>query len=134
MRILIVEDKQRRVDWFRKKYGPEGEGHEIHVTDDPDRAIELLQHLHPFDRLYLDHDLNREPKVGRDVSTWLIAHPENNPDLEIITHTVNIVSGPKIERECRAAGRNCTWSMFTAWPGIPKNTEEVPAVGNENDL
>lgn len=126
--VLVVEDRADRVAWFRARYADAT----VHVTDDPKEAIRVLGQ-EPVDLLCLDQDLGREPENGRDVSLWLITHPEILPHLEIITHTVNVVSGPAIEQELMAAGRLCVWRMFGFEPGqaevlkadrqAPDNTE-----------
>ena len=108
-RILLVEDTPLRRDWFFDQYGTE----QIDWTDDPEVAIAHLQ-ARSYGTLHLDHDLGR-PGSGRDVTLWLIAHPEVQPALRIVTHTHNPVSGPKIERECLVAGRPCVWKPFGSW-------------------
>jgi len=110
--VLIVEDRADRVAWFRQRWADAT----LHVTDDPDEAIRLLGQ-EPIDLLLLDHDLGKEPRAGRDVALWLLAHPEILPDLQTVTHTVNVVSGPKIQAEMEAAGRPCLWQMFGFEPG-----------------
>ncbi len=106
-RVLLLENEPHRVAWFQAN----GTACEItHVTTVPE-AITRLE-SEPFDQLWLDHDLGTEPAAGRDVATWLIAHPECQPGLRIVTHTVNAVSGPKIRSELRAAGRSCMWVPF----------------------
>ena len=107
MKILLVEDTPSHIEWFRQHFV----GHDLTVTDEPLMACEFLLRAH-FDRLYLDHDLGKEPRAGRDVATWLIRHPRVLPDLEIITHTTNPVSGPKIKHELRAAKRKVVWRPF----------------------
>ena len=110
--VLVVEDRADRVAWFRQRWADAT----VHVTDDPEEAIRLLGQ-EPVDLLCLDHDLGKEPRAGRDVALWLIAHPEILPTLQTITHTVNVVSGPKIAAEMEAAGRPCLWQMFGFEPG-----------------
>jgi hypothetical protein len=134
--ILLVEDRDDRRQWFRDRYVEDT----LHVTDDPEEAIRILAE-EPVDLLLLDHDLGREPRAGRDVALWLIAHPDILPELETITHTVNVVSGAKIEAEMTAAGRPCVWQMFGFQPGQADVLEAEQAakrvrnaVGNENDL
>ena len=105
MRILLVEDEYPRIMWFRTQYK------QIDVTNDVDEAIRLLS-LYHYDRLFLDHDLNTEPRVGRDVATWLAANPHVLPDLSIVVHSVNVVSAPKIIRELVASGREAVWLSF----------------------
>lgn len=109
--ILVVEDSEVRRAWFRERYK---DANELVFTDDPDEAIELLKREKEWDILFLDHDLGKEPKAGRNVSLWLCAQPrEHQKDLYVLVHSVNVVSGPKIEREVMAAGRPCRWLPFT---------------------
>ena len=109
--ILVVEDDPKRIEWFRAQYKT---AHELVFTSDPDEAIRLLQREEDdWDVLFLDHDLGKEPKAGRDVTLWLCAQPRKvQSDLYTLVHSVNVVSGPKIEREMAAAGRPCRWLPF----------------------
>ena len=75
---LVVTCRQASADFLRQRWL----GEEWYVTDDPVKAIDALQR-EPFDRLFLDHYLNREPKNGRDVSIWLGQHTEVNPRIEV---------------------------------------------------
>lgn len=120
-RYLLVEDRALRVAWFKDRFGAENLVH----TLDVDEAIELLS-LGQFEFLFLDHDLGTEPKAGRDVALWLIAHPEVLPNLKIITHTHNSVSGQKIERELQEAGRPARWKPFATWE--PDSLGDISAV------
>ena len=112
-RYLLVEDRPLRIEWFKDRFGPENLVH----TLDVDEAIELLA-LGSFEYLFLDHDLGTEPKAGRDIALWLIAHPAILPNLKIITHTHNSVSGQKIERELQACGRYATWLPYDYLPSV----------------
>ena len=105
MRVLVVEDEDYRKEWFRKQY-PEA----IIVTH-PDKAIAALLERQ-WDLLYLDHDLGLEPRNGRDVAKWLVRERLAQPDIRIVVHSVNVVSGPKIERELREGGRRAEWRPF----------------------
>lgn len=109
MTTLVVEDKPARRLWFRRTIkGP------LDLTADVDQAITWLGEGRPYTALWLDHDLGTEPRAGREVALWLIAHPDVLPDLQTWVHSHNRVSGPKIERELRAAGRPATWVPFNA--------------------
>lgn len=108
--ILVVEDDPKRIEWFKEQYK---DADELVFTDDPDEAIRLLSREKEWDVLSLDHDLKKEPKSGRNVTLWLCAQPrEHQKDLYVLVHSVNVVSGPKIEREVTAAGRPCRWLPF----------------------
>mgnify|MGYP001593593680 CR=1 FL=1 len=108
--ILVVEDSEERKVWFREQYK---DADELVFTDDPDEAIRLLSREKEWDVLFLDHDLGREPKSGRNVTLWLCEQPRaHQKDVYTLVHSVNVVSGPKIEREMLAAGRPCRWLPF----------------------
>jgi CheY-like chemotaxis protein len=108
--ILVVEDSEDRIAWFKQQYR---DANELIFTDDPDEAIRLLSREKEWDVLFLDQDLGKEPKSGRNVTLWLCAQPrEVQQDLYVLVHSVNVVSGPKIEREMQAAGRPCRWLPF----------------------
>ena len=98
MRRLVLDDDPIRHDWFAVRFPG------IVASRTVSEALQWLG-TGDWDELYLDHDLGTEPAVGRDVAKWLIERPTVMPELRIIVHSVNIVSGPKIERELRAAGR-----------------------------
>lgn len=98
-RILLVEADQWRHDFLQAIADAD-----VDATADPAEAIALLQQR-TYSDLWLNHDLGREPQNGRDVSTWLIAHPLVQPWLTTRVHSMNPVSGPKIVRELLAAGR-----------------------------
>ncbi len=114
IRVLLVEDEDARVAWFRQH---EPNAAIQHVRTVP-KAIAALQ-SGIYEWLWLDHDLGTEPAAGRDVATWLVAHPDCNPWLRIQTHTVNAVSGPKIVRDLQTAGRDCRWVPFSQLAAAP---------------
>ena len=113
MRILVVEDNPNYVDWFTRTFV----GHHLDVVNRPWTAQYLLGGLE-YTVLCLDHDLGCEPHVGRDVSAWLLANPDQQRNLRIVVHSQNSVSGPKIERELAAADRDVTWHAFDASPEL----------------
>lgn len=106
-RALVVEDEAWRLAWFTRECAP------CDTTDDPSTAIALLG-LRSYTSLFLDHDLGREPQVGRDVSQWLCQHPDVLPALNVIVHSLNTVSAQKIEAELKAAGRPVARIPFDA--------------------
>ena len=108
--VLIVEDEAWRVRWFLERYP------DAVVTANVDAAMSWLER-EPVDHLFLDHDLGTEPKVGRDVATFLAAHPAILPDLVITVHSVNVVSAPKIVADLADGGRHAEWVPFTQMAG-----------------
>jgi hypothetical protein len=102
VKILVVEDMQYRIDALRAWHI----GADFYVTDNTELAIEWLQALGSFDRIYLDHDLANEhyavveadhdqrkytrlQGTGMDVAEWLRDHPEASPDATIVCHSLN---------------------------------------------
>lgn len=94
MKILLLEDNLKRVDWFHKNYP--------HASFcgawEPWQAIEFLKIHNDFDKIFLDHDLLPEhynhdticnKTTGLCVAEWLSANENNNPDAEIILHSRN---------------------------------------------
>jgi hypothetical protein len=104
--VLIVEDDERRVRWFREQYP------DAMITNKTEDAMTWLAER-SIDRLFLDHDLGTEPRVGRDVAKWLAANPDVLPGLKIVVHSVNIVSAPKILADLADGGRDAEWVPFT---------------------
>ena len=92
---LIVSANAKMIAFLRERYL----GDDWEITDDPDRAIEVLA-KEPFDRLFLDHWLDKEPRNGRDVSLWLGAHKDVNPTLRVIAMTSDRKKGQQMVAEC----------------------------------
>ena len=105
LRVLVVEDEEYRKEWFRGQYPF------ALIVAHPDDAIAALVQQ-AWDVLYLDHDLGLEPRNGRDVANWLIKERHAQPGIRIVVHSVNVVSGPKIERELQEGGRRAEWRPF----------------------
>lgn len=119
-RVILLEDDGERLVWFG-----EWAWHRrisLWTTACPKVAISWLLTRSGVDALFLDQDLGQENAVGRDVSTWLIQHPEAQPALRIYVHSMNVVSAEKMERELRAAGRRVSripYTLFVAYETAP---------------
>lgn len=111
MSTLVVEDDLMRWEWFRTQTLRYGRYGSTALAMTVPAAIRHLENGE-YELIFLDHDLGTEPAVGRDVARWLIEHPDRSPRALIICHSVNAVSGPKIERELIAAGREAKWIPF----------------------
>lgn len=108
MNVLIVEDDEHRLKWFKGEIPPSWK---IFNTKVPTEAIELLKR-HKFDYIFLDHDLesshcapqeiwyNEEAKLdflskcegtGYDVAKWLGENHEfsQNKKASIFLHSCN---------------------------------------------
>jgi hypothetical protein len=106
---LVVSGDREGIAFLRERYL--GESWEI--TDDPDLAIQALER-EPFDRLFLDHWLGREPKNGRDVSLYLGNHPECNPRIQVICTTVDRKKGQQIAQECGRLAHHVPMDLIKA--------------------
>ena len=111
MSTLVLDDSLMRWEWFQGQLRQGRFGSLTLAMTVP----EALRHLseHHYTLIFLDQDLGTEPAVGRDVAHWLIDHPDRSPQATIICQSVNVISGPKIERELQAAGREAKWIPFT---------------------
>jgi len=92
---LIVSRNRSMIAFLRERYL----GTEWEITDEPSRAIEVLS-KEPFDRIFCDYWLDREPANGRDLSLWLGAHPDINPAVQFIATTDNAKKGQQMIAEC----------------------------------
>lgn len=99
-----------RTEWFYAGMRA-GRFHSMTVARTVPEAIRHLTEQ-DYDVVYLDYDLGTEPGGGREVARWLIGHPERSRQALIICHSVNGVSGPKIERALQAGGREARWIPF----------------------
>ena len=88
MEILILEDDQRRIDWFKTKF----EAHKLSITKNTDEAIKWLKEQ-KFDYAFLDHDLGDEVYVDSGKGTgYEVAQAINENKLtsiQVIIHTCN---------------------------------------------
>lgn len=93
MKILLFEDFDIRIDWFKK----ECVGNTLHVFKTADLAIEALSIEH-YDLVFLDHDVEMkhygEPErffsdSGSGVAEFLFRHESINPQVRIIIHSCN---------------------------------------------
>ena len=100
MRILVVDDMQKRHDFFREKHN--GMDDMVVQSYDYDNAIlELSSTPYDFDLMYLDHDLSIEAilcdphstfeKTGSDIAEFIARSidPTKCDDLEIYCHSMN---------------------------------------------
>src|SRR5687767_11340886 len=99
MRVLIVEDADDRIEWFKKFFG---EGHTLDITKKTGEAIRWLKE-NEYDAIFLDHDLAPEhyailgggrteydEATGHHVACWIAGNPQNCRGSTIIVHSLNI--------------------------------------------
>lgn len=92
MNILIVEDDEQRIDWFKNQLA----GHKLYIAKSTSSAINTLKQI-DFDIVYLDHDLTEEAYwkdahhsvTGYSVCLFLEQNPENNRDASFVVHSMN---------------------------------------------
>jgi len=124
MRILIVEDSEDRLNWFR--YQAIGI-----VTDIAKTAAEGLEFLkqNEYTQVFLDHDLADhhyvavfeglesdiyDEETGFAVAKFLADNSDKSKDAEIIVHSLNEYASERMMNELIKAGRKPTRIPFTA--------------------
>ena len=90
MKILILEDSALRIEIFKKQLGKK---HDLYIYDQVEDAKNAIDHSGPFDRIYLDHDLDQmifidsdDDNTGYQLAKYIA---DKNIDAEIILHTLN---------------------------------------------
>lgn len=101
-RVFILEDEEPRQQWFLARYAAVDK---VTLAHNVPTALDILKAQSDYDLIFLDHDLNTEPAVGRDVARWLAEHPTEQTSAVMIVHSMNAVSGPKICADLLRAGR-----------------------------
>lgn len=92
MKILVLEDSEKRIKWFREKFGNE----ELFIATNVEIAKRNFEWFQPFDMIFLDHDLDgrvyvesNEKNTGYQFAKYLA---EKGVDSErVILHTMNQV-------------------------------------------
>ncbi len=114
MKILFLDDDERRLDTARRIYQRE---HDLHMVTTAKAAIEALQ-KETFDTVMLDHDLEGEFFVessrkdcGMEVVRWMV---ENRPVVgNVIVHSWNQRAGMEMTDLLKEAGFNVEYTPFT---------------------
>ena len=90
MKILILEDSAERIRIFKKYFGGK---HDLYIFDQVEDAKKALDSSGPFERIYLDHDLDQrifvdsdEDNTGYQLAKYIA---KKNVNSEIILHTLN---------------------------------------------
>lgn len=115
MRILIVEDSEDRINWFR--YMTIGIITDIVKT--AKEALELLA-VNEYTQIFLDHDLadkhyvavfegvdldKYDEETGFAVAKFLADNPDKSPDAEIVVHSLNEYASGRMMGELNKTGR-----------------------------
>jgi CheY-like chemotaxis protein len=121
-RILIVEDDERRRSWFDQSFA----GCQRDITDDVSVAIQWLLER-DYELIFLDHDLaleHYEQEMAEDgltgyvVAAWLAAHPERQPEAQIIIHSLNYTGSDRMLKCLQNAGRAAEHVPFPYLPSL----------------
>jgi CheY-like chemotaxis protein len=113
MKIFILEDRNRRIKWFKKVFSSENS---LFFADNVEDAKKILLENSEFDILFLDHDLDQkifvcpnESNTGYQLARLLV---ENKISfVSIIIHSMNIFGS------CR---------MFDVLKKISENVYRMP--------
>jgi hypothetical protein len=116
IRIFLLEDDQRRRDWFAKRF----KGDHLDVVDDVIKAKELLQ-TRTYDTIFLDHDLipehygateSDDERTGYAIASFLATRPELQRAATIMVHSFNADGAMRMVEELRGAGRQAEYIPF----------------------
>jgi len=106
MRILILEDDQRRIDAFNEKIG---ERCIVEIVKTARLAIQCLT-MQKYDVVFLDHDLGGETYVdpsnentGSGVVRWMLKNVGFVEDPDIVIHSMNTPAAEAMERDLKTA-------------------------------
>jgi len=128
IRVLLLEDDERRCEWFAKRF----KGDALDVAMDVERARELLT-SERYDAIFLDHDLMPEhynsstlddERTGYAIASFLASQPDLQRAATIMVHSYNADGGLRMVEELRRAGRQAEYVPFhfledrirTFWP------------------
>jgi hypothetical protein len=116
IRIFLLEDDERRCDWFTKRF----KGDQLDIACDVMHAKELLT-TRSYDSIFLDHDLMPEhygateaddERTGYAIASFLAAHPELQRAATIMVHSFNADGAMRMVEELRGAGRQAEYIPF----------------------
>lgn len=116
IRIFLLEDDERRCDWFSKRF----KGDHLDIVCDVVEAKELLK-TRSYDSIFLDHDLrpehygstkNDDERTGFAIASFLASHPQLQRAATIMVHSFNEDGAMRMVEELRAAGRQADYVPF----------------------
>lgn len=119
IRVLILEDDANRISSFRDCFQELGKPHCIEVTKSVNEALGWVQE-HPYDLIFLDHDLSDEHYAGEpgnttfvnptgyDFAKWFETNPERAHDHgNFFTHSMNPIGRVNIRLAIQSTGKYC---------------------------
>lgn len=110
MKILVVEDSQHRIRFFKKALI----GHNVHFAENYDEAIEKLQDNDNYDLMYLDHDLEDEhylearkelERTGYEVVKWIVNN-KSHKSAYMFIHSLNPIGSRRMYEHLKKHGYN----------------------------
>lgn len=116
IRIFLLEDDERRCDWFAKRF----KGDSIDISCNVEEAKELLQQ-NAYDSIFLDHDLMPEhygaespddERTGYAIASFLAGRPDLQRAATIMVHSFNAEGALRMVDELRRAGRQADYIPF----------------------
>lgn len=115
MRILIVEDSEDRLNWFRYQ----AIGIPTDIAKTAKEGLEFLS-KNEYTQIFLDHDLADhhyvlvfkglesdvyDEETGFAVAKFLAENPTKSPEAQIIVHSLNEYASGRMMNELKKAGR-----------------------------
>ena len=90
MKILVLDDDDVRHEAFKFAYWK----YDLHQARTHDEAVALLEKHSPYDRVFLDHDLNdhqyiSRERTGLDTAAFITNLPRDKHPKEVIVHSWN---------------------------------------------
>src|SRR6478672_2095696 len=126
IRVLLLDDDQRRHRWFRKRFA----GDFLDVAATVEEARDLLEET-SYDAIFLDHDLlphhyesndhDDYASTGRAIAEFLAERNDLSRAATIIVHTRNADAAIPMVQKLREAGRNCEYCAYPLLDNKIKN-------------
>ena len=116
IRIFLLEDDERRCDWFTKRF----KGDHLDIVCDVAEAKDLLR-TRSYDSIFLDHDLRPEhygatatddEHTGFAIAHFLASHPQLQRAANIMVHSFNSEGAMRMVEELRGSGREAEYVPF----------------------
>lgn len=116
MRILVVEDDNERINWFKRQ----ALGMPIDIVTTAAEGLALLEQ-YDYTQIFLDHDLadhhyraydghtctgEFDEETGFSVARFLGANPQKSEGAEIFVHSLNEPAARRMVRELHQGRRN----------------------------
>ena len=112
MRVLVLDDMQERLDWFKKQLI----GHEATLVKQASSAISLLK-KEQWDAVFLDHDLGGAPYVHNG--------PDGMSGMDVANAIVNMDSFPPLV-VVHSLNEDCRKEMVARMVEVGCNALELP--------